>query len=56
MISSRTYPFPFSGVVAFSGSRHGSPFPLAPVVSAVLAAGGSVGAGPRKGGTRRAHP
>jgi hypothetical protein len=33
---------PISGVVAFAGSRHGSPFPVAPVVSAVLAAGGVV--------------
>lgn len=39
------HPFPLSGVVAFAGSRHGSPFPVAPVVSAVLAAGGSVRVG-----------
>lgn len=37
--------FPLSGIVAFAGSRHGSPFPVAPVVSAVLAAGGSVRVG-----------
>lgn len=45
MISSTAHPFPLSGVVAFAGSRHGSPFPVAPLVSAVLAAGGSVRVG-----------
>lgn len=38
-------PFPLSGAVAFCGSRHGSPFPVAPVVSAVLSSGGSVRVG-----------
>lgn len=37
--------FPLGGAVAFCGSRHGSPFPVAPVVSAVVAAGGSVRVG-----------
>ena len=40
---------PISGVVAFAGSRHGSPFPVAPVVSAVLAAGGVVRVGCARG-------
>lgn len=39
------HPFPLSGIVAVAGSRHGSPFPVAPVVRAVLAAGGSVRVG-----------
>ncbi len=38
-------PFPLSGSVAFAGSRHGSPFPVAPVVHAVLSTGGSVRVG-----------
>lgn len=37
--------FPLGGAVAFAGSRYGSPFPVAPVVSAVLSAGGSVRVG-----------
>ena len=37
--------FPLGGAVAFAGSRHGSPFPVTPVVSAVLSAGGSVRVG-----------
>jgi hypothetical protein len=45
MIPSSQHPFPLSGVVAFAGSRHGSPFPVAPVVSAVLSSGGSVRVG-----------
>jgi hypothetical protein len=36
---------PISGVVAFAGSRHGSPFPVAPVVRVVLEAGGSIRVG-----------
>ena len=40
---------PLSGVVAFAGSRHGSPFPVASVVCAVLAAGGSVRVGCARG-------
>jgi NAD(P)H-hydrate repair Nnr-like enzyme with NAD(P)H-hydrate dehydratase domain len=40
---------PLSGVVAFAGSRHGSPFPVLPVVSAVLAAGGVVRVGCARG-------
>lgn len=38
-------PFPLGGAVAFAGSRSGSPFPVAPVISAVLSAGGSVRVG-----------
>lgn len=34
-----------SGVVAFAGSRHGSPWPVAPVVRLVRASGGSVRVG-----------
>ena len=45
MISDSKHPIPLSGVVAFAGSRHGSPFPVPPVVSAVLTAGGSVRVG-----------
>jgi hypothetical protein len=45
MISSSEHLVPLSGVVAFAGSRHGSPFPVAPVVSAVLPSGGSVRVG-----------
>lgn len=37
--------FPLSGPIAFAGSRSGCPFPVAPVVGAVLAAGGSVRVG-----------
>jgi hypothetical protein len=37
--------FPLSGPVAFAGSWHGSPFPVAPVVRAVLSSGGSVRVG-----------
>lgn len=37
--------FPLAGVVAFAGSRHGSPFAPAPVVAAVLGAGGTVRVG-----------
>ena len=40
---------PLSGVVAFAGSRYGSPFPVLPVVSAVLAAGGVVRVGCARG-------
>jgi hypothetical protein len=42
MIPYSQHPFPLSGGVAFAGSRHGSLFPVAPVVSAVLSSGGSV--------------
>lgn len=45
MISPSAYSFPLSGVAAFAGSRHGSPFPVVPVVSAVLSSGGSVRVG-----------
>jgi hypothetical protein len=45
MIPYSAHPFPLSGVVAFSGSRHGSPFRVKPVVSAVLSSGGSVHVG-----------
>jgi hypothetical protein len=38
-------PFPLSGAVAFCGSRHGSPFPVSPVIAAVLSADGSVRVG-----------
>ena len=34
MIPGGEHPFPLSGAVAFAGSRSGSPFPVAPVVSA----------------------
>lgn len=37
--------FPLGGAVAFCGSRHGSPFPVSPVVAAVLSTGGSVRVG-----------
>lgn len=40
---------PLSGVVAFAGSRHGSPWPVAPVVSLVLASGGGVRVGDQRG-------
>ena len=45
MVLPTSHPFPLSGAVAFAGSRHGSPFPVGRVVSAVLAAGGSVRVG-----------
>jgi hypothetical protein len=45
MIPYSQHPFPLSGGVAFAGSRHGSLFPVAPVVSAVLSSGGSVRVG-----------
>jgi hypothetical protein len=45
MIPSSAHSFPLSGVVAFSGSRHGSPFPVEPIISAVLSSGGSVRVG-----------
>lgn len=38
-----------SGVVAFAGSRHGSPWPVAPVVALVLASGGVVRVGDQRG-------
>ncbi|WP_234555278.1 hypothetical protein [Thermus caliditerrae] len=38
-----------SGVVAFAGSRHGSPWPVAPVVRLVLASGGAVRVGDQRG-------
>ncbi len=41
--------FPLCGVVAFAGSRHGSPWPVSPVVAAVRAAGGSVRVGCARG-------
>jgi len=41
--------FPLSGTVAFAGSRFGSPLPVSPVVSAVLAAGGVVRVGCARG-------
>lgn len=37
--------FPLVGAVAVVGSRHGSPFAVAPVIGAILAAGGSVRTG-----------
>ena len=40
---------PLSGVVAFAGSRHGSPWPVAPVVDLVLASGGAVRVGDQRG-------
>ncbi len=39
------FPFPLGRAVAFCGSRHGSPFPVSPVVVAVISAGGSVRVG-----------
>ena len=45
MIPPSAHSFPLSGVVAFAGSRYGSPFPVEPVVSAVLSSGGSVRVG-----------
>jgi hypothetical protein len=41
--------FPLSGAVAVVGSRHGSPYPVAPVVAAILASGGSVRTGCARG-------
>jgi hypothetical protein len=38
-------PFPLGGAVAVVGSRHGSPYPVAPVVATILASGGSVRTG-----------
>lgn len=43
--TSGSFPFPPGGAVAFCGSRHGSPFPVSPVVAAVLSSGGSVRVG-----------
>ena len=40
---------PLGGVVAFAGSRYGSPFGVPAVVSGVLAAGGSVRVGCARG-------
>ena len=40
---------PLGGVVAFAGSRHGSPWAAGPVVRAVLSAGGSVRVGCARG-------
>jgi hypothetical protein len=40
---------PLSGIVAFAGSRHGSPWAAGPVVRAVLLAGGSVRVGCARG-------
>jgi len=37
--------FPLATTVAFAGSRHGSPYPVQPVVAAVLNSGGSVRVG-----------
>ena len=45
MIPSSQHPFPLSCVLPFAGSPHGSPFPVAPVVSAVLSSGGTVRVG-----------
>ncbi|MGI8911236.1 MAG: hypothetical protein ACR2JR_11890 [Rubrobacteraceae bacterium] len=45
MISSSAHSFPLSGIVAFAGSRSGSPFPVSSVISAVFSAGGSVRVG-----------
>ena len=36
---------PLGGAVAFCGSRHGSPFPVSPIVAAVLSSGGSTRVG-----------
>lgn len=41
--------FPLSGVVAFAGSRFGSPYLVEPVVAAVVTAGGSVRVGCARG-------
>jgi len=37
------------GIVAFAGSRHGSPWPVAPVVELVVASGGTVRVGDQRG-------
>lgn len=42
-------PLSLAGPVAFAGSRFGSPFPVAPAVGAVLAAGGVVRVGCARG-------
>ena len=39
------YPLPLEGIVAFAGSRYGSPFGVPAAVGAVLAAGGSLRVG-----------
>lgn len=41
--------FPLAGVVAFAGSRHGTPYHPAPLVAAVLGAGGVVRVGCARG-------
>ncbi len=41
--------FPLSGVVAVAGSRHGSPWPVSPVVQLVVASGGVVRVGDQRG-------
>ncbi|RTH26025.1 hypothetical protein CSW38_06765 [Thermus scotoductus] len=41
--------FPPSGVVAVAGSRHGSPWPVSPVVQLVVASGGVVRVGDQRG-------
>lgn len=49
----------FGKVVAFAGSRHGSPWPVAPVVKLVVASGGTVRVGDQRGvdaEVRRACP
>ena len=43
------YPLPLEGIVAFAGSRYGSPFGVPSAVGAVLAAGGSVRVGCARG-------
>ena len=40
---------PLGGIVAFAGSRYGSPFGVGPVVSGVLAAGGFIRVGCAQG-------
>ena len=37
--------FPLASKLAFAGSRHGSPYPVQPVVAAVLNSGGSIRVG-----------
>jgi len=49
----------FGKIVAFAGSRHGSPWPVAPVVDLVVASGGTVRVGDQRGvdrEVRRACP
>ena len=41
--------FPLSGCVAVVGSRHGSPYPVQPVITAILASGGRVRTGCARG-------